>query len=611
MSGDPFQIVNSGIRANMQRTSVRAQNVTNATQPGYTKKDIDIVSNFTGGEVSGVIAKKAHRQVNSSMVKQIRSQQSDVSNLSIKNEYAVRIQQLHGNKGNQGSLSYKLQEVTEALNTVSSNIKHPNTTKVLHSFDNFSKQMRETDSALEDITYEIHSNQGKSINLVNQHLRNIRDAGQQIFTLGDTNQSTADLYDIIDREIHELSKQMNVNVTFSKETVPSITITTRTGVMLLSQSNTVNEIKYESNSNLLPGDSLPEITVDGKNISNEITTGKMRAHMDIVNTNIKDLRAELDEITFQIRDNVNEIHNLGTPEELRKEITGSVGVPGQKPISGASVISGQGTLRLGVMTINSEDREMVSYHDIPLSDNMTMSSLINTINSGTSGVTAEITADGRFKLSTSTPNGGVVMGSFGTSPRAEMSSGNSLDPNNKWGFSHFFGLNNILETGEFLPGERGKGIAGQLSVRDNLKNNGTLLSFSELKNDAIIGSSVKNPIERRDTSVTQALSKRIRSDLIKIPASGHLPAFNTSLIDYTSRIIDGTTNFPNDTKNALDQKVRVLEEISHKANELSGVDVRDEVLAMVQISQNQQVLYKTLQIAMDMIKELQNSIRVG
>jgi flagellar hook-associated protein 1 FlgK len=606
---DPFHIVTSGIDANMRRLATHSQNATNANQPGYTRKDREVVSNMTAGEVSGVIAKEAVRYVNDTMIKQIRFQQSDVSSLSTQEEYATRIQQLHGNKGNSSALSHKLEKITESMKTLASNITHPNTTQVIHQLDQFCKQMQNTDEKLQDMVYEIHTDHHRSVKAINQHLHNIKNAGQQIFQLSNTSQSTADLYDMVDRDIHEMSKHMNVSVTFSNETPPSITVTTKSGIMLLNQSSSVNELEYSSNVTLLPGSDLPRVTVGGRDITKDIDTGMMQAHRELVDTRIKNIREECDELSFHLRDQLNMLHNEGTPEELRPTLLGSIGVPGVPSMNGTTLISGQGTLRLGVMQRVNDERQLASYHDIPLTNNMTLNNLITTINSGSSGVQAALSADGRLQLHTPAPGTGVVLGSSGGPPKAELSAGASFDPSNKWGVSHFFGLNNLLETEHLLPGEKIHGIAGAIRVRPDLINQGRLLSFARLTDKPLGTLPHAHPIQKRDVSITQDMIKRMRSDLLDIPAAGHLPGAHTSLQDYARRIIDGTTNYPNDIKASLTQQRQVLEELSHKAHEVSGVDVRDEMLAIVRLGQNQQILFKTLQMVNQMMKDLSDTMK--
>ncbi|MBI1954012.1 MAG: hypothetical protein HYS39_00220 [Proteobacteria bacterium] len=603
---DSISILKSGIDANYVTSDVLSRNLAAAKEKGYTRKEQVVVVNTTGGEVSGVMTKEVIRYVVDSLVKQLRDQQSDVSSLELIEQTANYIQQLHGHKGEQNSLSHDLERCAEAIHTLSISHTDPNTTQVIHQLDLFAQRCVKSDTKLQDMVYDFHYDHINYVDSVNNHLVQISDTAKKIIELSNSGQSTVDLYDNLEREMHELSQYMNINVHFSKEIPPRLTITTSTGVSLLNSSTSVSKLTYSNAALLNPGDPLPAITVDGKDISNDIKSGKIYAVRYLSNTIIKNLREELDECVRQVRDKINALHNEGTASIPPITLTGTIGVPGNATaLTTGTQISGQGTLRVGVINAKGE---LVKYKDIALAANKDIQWLLDQINSsGTypAGIDASLTSDGRLQLksrepSTANPTYGITIGSVG-STKAQLCAGTTFDASKAWGVSHFFGLNNLLETDGVLPGDKVAGLTGKLKVRSDLIDNGTSLATARLSSSSTPETVAVKP---GDLSVMQDIEHILRIDKVTIPAVGHLPIAVTSLTDYVRRIIDGTTNLAKDSQKELKREQQIYEELSRKAYEVSGVDVREQMMEMLKIVQNQQVLHKALEMSLAMRRAL-------
>lgn len=599
---DAITILRSGIDANTAVSDVIARNIAGANQAGYTQKEQVVVSNVLGGTMAGVLAnqKDVKRHVVDTLVTEIRNQQTKVCYLKTLSDMSTRIQQIHGNKGTQNSTPHDIQNCLTSIQQLSVARTDPNATQVAHQFDVLAQNLVKADQGLQSLIYEANSTLISDVKDANSLIADITQTARNIVALSNTGNSVVDLEDKLDQDLHNLANYLNINVSYSKDIPPRLSVITQNGLSLINNSTFYNTLEYPASTNIPAGTDLPDISINGTIITDQITSGTIAANRYLVNTTLNQLRDSFSELTRQVRDQVNAIHNLGMGRTPPDTLRGTIGTPGSGgALTSSTPLSGTGTVRIGTL---DSSRNLASYVDIDLSTISDMTALEAAINVTASGVSASISADGRLVLTTNTSGNGVAIGSVGAAQATMTDTTNSTT----YGFSHYFGLNNVFVTEGALPGEKIAGMAGIIQIRSDLVNNGKAIAYGRLDSSATPSGEA---ILLGDTSILQNFKDVLSIDTLTVPAAGDIPITYCTLIDYARRIVDNTTTLYKDSSRELEREKDIYMELSIVGNEVSGVDIRAQLLEMVKNSENQKVAYKALQMCLDMQRSLLDIMR--
>ena len=384
---------------------------------------------------------------------------------------------------------------------------------------------------------------------INSDLTQIASLNVQIKQLAATGQSTADLQDQRNSALQDLSQYMNVS--YSTNSSGDMQIYTQSGQALVDSK--AHPLSYTTSTNISAASTFSGITVNGVDITSQITSGTVGALITLRDKTLPAEQTQLDQLATQLKSALNNVSNGATSVPAPTSMTGTTAVTDSTPISGT------GSVRIAVTGTGGA---LVSYADISLSGVSTVGDLITKINSTPGlGVTASDT-NGVLTLTSNTPPNGVSINDMDSS----IGSGSA-------GFSSYFGMNDVVT---------GTGAAN-FAVSTSLLNGTTSLPTDVLDGSTTltVGSQV---LSAGSATVTNDFYDAL-TDSTNFSAAGGLGATTGSFADYASDIVANVANISTQASTTYTAKSTAQSAFQNTLSSETGVNV-DEETAKVSALQN-------------------------
>lgn len=575
----------SGIDAHRAKASTLDDNLTNKDVNGYTTRERLIQL----GDM-GVKASELQQNFDEKLVREVRDQSSTVAGLASQEKYYQEILQFFGGKSEQSSFAHIGGKMSNALKALQSNTGQPIYTKeALHELINHTESITKLAEKIKTLRSDVAQDIKVSVAKTNACLKEITESNKRINNATEKSSEHLTLEDQRRVTLQALSEQL--------------------GIRINTYSTSEIEIFDKSENNLLQRESCATITYDNAGGNSTLTiqtidnrtvdisssilggnqTGELSCLMQLYDKILPDLQEQLDEYTRVLRDKFNSIHNLGVSLDPSATLTGTIGIPGISDINGSTTISGAGTVRIGTADSTGE---LANYTDITLTDGMTIQALMDSINES-GAIKASITDDGRFQLQSNNPGNGIVIGSVGGTV-ASLSTSSTYMPNNSTNFSHFFGLNNLFETGTQKLGGSIKDVSSSISVRkDIIESNGKRISTGKLDNGTPPSGKA---VTSGDTDVISLLADAYNDSKTAFNRAGDLQSNQTSLKSYAIDIINFQKKDAERTIERHKSEKFIYTGLAKKSGEKSKVNEKQVLLELLETNKSIDILSKAMSI---------------
>jgi flagellar hook-associated protein 1 FlgK len=302
----------------------------------------------------------------------------------------------------------------------------------------------------------------------------------------------------------------------------------------------------------------PRLSTNGDVALNASAGGKLGALIEMRDSGLPDVHAEIDRLAATVRDRLNAAHNQGT-----------FGNAGQASITGSTDLSADTlTGAAGSLTINEVDSagQVTATHAISLGTVGSFADLeaalsVGNVDATITGGRMELSHTGGGRLTVDTGDA-TVTGDHGTK-----------------GLSHYLGLNDLFHTPN-LPDPTGvTNAAGRLQVRSDLQADPSLLSRGSAR--ATTGAAA---IAAGDNSVAQQLAQSFEQSGV-IAASGRLDDVDTTLSGYAGDVLGVHANAVARTERDLEFQKTLHSELEYRAQSDSGVNIDEELSNIVTFEQ--------------------------
>jgi flagellar hook-associated protein 1 len=515
----------SSLMAIQVQSAVVAANLAGADVPGYTEEIANLAALAGGG---GVTVTGITSNVDQMLMKSLVGSTSDVGSANTLNNYLDQLQQLYGTTGGGSnnapgtSLGNTLASLQSAISSLAS---EPDDASVqanaVQALQAVASQLNQISSGIQQLRGNADQDIGSAVTSVNQQLQLIGSLNGQIAQATADGQPTASLEDQRNTALQSVAANMNI----SYYTAPNGSLQVYTGSgQALVNGTSVSTVSYTPASSVsqsttyspTPPSGFSGITVNGVDITNQISSGSISALVDLRDTVLPGAQSQLDQLATQLESSLNAVHNEGTSLPAPTTLTGAVtGLTDDTPFSAT------GTARIAV---TDSSGNLVSYSDLDLSKDTTVGDLINDINTNVPGVSASLSASGSLVLTSTNSADGVAIN--------EMSS--SVGSSDQ-GFSDFFGLNDLVT---------GTGAAN-LSVRSDILSNPGLLATSTLDSSATLttGASVL-------AAGSATVADNLQSVLTGSVTFGAVPGLGSTTTSFASYAADITASVASQSSQA-------------------------------------------------------------
>jgi len=449
----------SGLQTSQQALDSVARNIANVNTAGYTRKVFEQESLVLAGLGSGVKAAGLSRTIDESLLRDLRRSATLAEDLSVKDTYYGRVQDMFGTPEDNSSVAHKVNELAESFEAlgvdVSSLTQAMNT---VQTAQDLADKLANMTDMLQSLRLEADRGLEADVIKVNNLLGQIDTLNAEIVRNENTFLDTGDLKDQRDQALTELSGLMDI--TYFTRDSGEIIILTNTGRSLLdkspstvthqSVSQTTSELSYE-------GGNFNPIALDGVDITTDISGGSMGGYIDMRDSILPAMQSELDELATRIKDQLNQAHNRGTSyPDLAQEFNGT-----RRFIDSANQsinITGGGDVAFVLYNADGTQAASDTLTNLMGGSSGTVDDVVTALNSffstynGSAVTWASVNSDGQVDIEIpSTQSVGFAMrDEDSTGAPADITiqfdangSGGGIYEETVSGFSNFFGLNDF------------------------------------------------------------------------------------------------------------------------------------------------------------------------
>lgn len=333
----------SGLNASQKNLSVISNNIANANTDGYTRKTVDQSALYIDQQPSGVLVEGISRKVDDYLLRANRYYTSQSSRSQTIADFYERLQIYLGEPGTDNSLNAQLDLFFNAIRDLADNPESASIRQsAVNSGANLAVQVSSLASSIEDLRFQAEQEIKQSVDRSNQIIDRIFSVNAALNNSVINNLPDPGLLDERDSLLLELSQYMDIK-TFYKPS-GAVNVYVGPGVSLvdveryqlvynpatnpdtLIQDSTLSAISVVPvDSNGAPVGEPEEIATSGKSseVTTVLTAGKLKALLEMRDTELPNILAQLDELAATMRDSFNAIHNDGIGYPPPASLTGT------------------------------------------------------------------------------------------------------------------------------------------------------------------------------------------------------------------------------------------------------------------------------------------------
>ncbi len=461
----------SALLTNSQALRTVSNNVANINTPGYARRTVSLEASVVGGQLQGVDIASIQRVVDRFYDSEVLSATAGSSQYDVESTFFDQVNGFLGQPGDGTSLSSQLDSVFSALGSASlspsSNVSRQG---VLNAFRNLASSISSLSSQIGQLQTQADRQISASVGTINGLIQQIYQLNQKIQTAQAGGDTATGLLDSRDRAVQSLSQYIGVRT--SEQPNGQLVVMTNDGINLVG--DTYGTLSYAGGST---NGTYGEITVqdtspDGAPIGTSqaldphLDSGSLKGLIDMRDNQLGQLGRELGQFAQQTALAFNRAANAGSayppPTSLSGRDTGLVGTD-------ALNFTGKTTVAITDSAGNLVSRIDVDFDAGTLSVDGgaavsfagTVGDFVDALNTALGANGSASFTDGKLSLSANGTNG-IVVQDDATTPSARGG----------YGFSQFFGLNDIfqaqapsiLSTGLSAADDSGLAAGGEIDL---------------------------------------------------------------------------------------------------------------------------------------------------
>lgn len=416
----------SGLQTNSRALDVTAQNVSNVNTVGYSAKTVNQQAVVIAGQGAGVEIASITRTVNEFLILELRDAVTELGDVEVLDDYYARMQNMFGTLSSDTSPTIALAELAtkfQALADTPENVSLR--TDLVERARLLTEQFVDMAEDIEDLRIEVDRGIEDAVTDINTQLTLVKKLNIQIAAGIALNQGVGELQDQRDVALGTIAELIDIQQ-FTRSN-GEIVVLSKAGRTLVD--GTAATLSHTAVSGINPltthaGGAIDTIDLNGVDITNEITSGRIAGYVALRDTLLPNLHSQMQELTTVLHDEINILHNQGTAYPGLASVTGS------RSFVAADPPDWTGTFRVAV---TDNTGVVVELQDIDLSTVATVGALVTAID-GMTNLSASLNTSGKMVI---LPTGANRIG-FN-----ELDSSVTVG-NQTMGASNFLGLNDFF-----------------------------------------------------------------------------------------------------------------------------------------------------------------------
>lgn len=584
----------SGLRTSQGVLSVISNNVSNANTEGYTRKVAQPSAHTLLGVGAGVTLGSVVRTVDSRVQADAREAMTKLQALEVKEMFLTSVQQMFGSPGDRSTVGHTISTLAEAVDALGATPESATVrNQTVEAALNLARQIGDMADGVQDLRRDADREIASSVETINTQLRRIAELNAKIKQNVAQDIPTGDLEDERDRALETLTQEMEVS-SFTRSD-GSLSVYTTDGKLLADGSAVT--LTHDAVTTMSPamslGAGIDGIEINGVDITASIKGGRIAGLIELRDSTLPDMQAEMDRLSEQLRDRLNEIHNQGTGLPPAESLTGSRSFADPTTDS----VNLTSDVRIAVL---DEEGVVIGSYDLP-AGTYTVEQVRDAINTNLPGATASTAAGGPLSLSADTSPNGIAIVDLG--PQTVTDGTNSIN-----GFSNYFGLNDFFVTPGNVEGDPITGLSQLLQVRSDLASDASLLSRGQLTNAATAPLAGDTGIAFSDNRIALALGAKF-DETVTFGAAGGLAATGATLSGYGAEIVSNAASVSANNTAEYEYQATLQQQLDQQHKSLSGVNIDEEMANLVVFQNAYSASARVITTAQEMFDTLSNILR--
>ena len=327
----------SGLLASQGALESIANNISNVNTPGYSRKIVNLEQRVVSGVGAGVQLSDVSRQVDEGLLKSLRRETSTLEKVDTMQSYYDRLQDLFGSPADNTSIAHIIAKFPASVESLALTPDRTiEQTEVVRWGEEIGAELDEMSDMVQDLRLQADRAISDVVDRVNALTSQIEDLNNKIIRNETISGDVTDLKDKRDMAIDELSGYMDI--VYFERNQGDVVVFTGGGSVLVD--NAARTIYHTATTQMTALNTFEEghfngITV-GSTTANDITqkiaNGAIKGLVDLRDNILTGVQAQLDEMSPELRDQYNRVHNRGVP------------YPGLQSASGTRTFIDAGTL---------------------------------------------------------------------------------------------------------------------------------------------------------------------------------------------------------------------------------------------------------------------------
>lgn len=444
----------SGLNAAQAGLRTTSTNIANVNTPGYARERVDLAPGVTAGRVSGVRVSEPSRVADRFLEANVYRRQGDWGRTTAVSAYLERLQAMLGAPGSESGLPSRIDAIgAAAIAMTGSSASEQNvrsfTSNVQDALNSMQQLGRDAASLRSDAESEI----GFTVERINDLLRRIDTLNDSVARASALGRGTAGATDLRMSAVEELSSLLKVSV--REQPDGRLNIETAGGVTLVDRK--LRQLSYPVGDSvdqpvyapievrfLNEDGSLGAAT--GEGLDSPAVGGKLGGLLDVRERLLPGVSEQLGTLFGGLAETLNAAANAGTAMPPPRQMVG-----GQTGLVAADRLGFTGRATFAVTQADGTLVANTSVDFSALGPGATVADLVAVINAGLGGAATASFADGRLTLEATGGANGIVVAQDAANPSSRAG----------LGFSHFFGLNDLVVSARGTLGPSGFTAADQ------------------------------------------------------------------------------------------------------------------------------------------------------
>ena len=319
----------SGLLVNQAALDAVANNIANVNSVGYSRKVVNLEQRVVAGVGAGVQLSDVVRKTDEGLLKSLRLEYSDLNEKDSKDAYFARMQELFGGVGDNNSLSHTMRQFSSAMEALAVS---PNASLEMSEAIRQGNEVAITLRSMTDTIQELRQQADKGISdavtELNELITNVGTLNAKIIRNAAVGHDVTDLRDQRDLALDEMSKLIDIRYFYRSDgDVVVFTSNGRTMVdnvpltLTHAAASTVASTATHAEGDF--GGLFIGPTTSDNDVTTELASGQLKGLVDLRDSVLTDLQSQIDELSSQLRDEFNRIHNQGSSFPGIQTMTGT------------------------------------------------------------------------------------------------------------------------------------------------------------------------------------------------------------------------------------------------------------------------------------------------